>query len=158
MRIECTFASPLGRLRIVANDTAITEVDYDDEHQDLPAIAPRSLLLQQACQQLAEYFAGQRQQFTLPLAPVGTNFQQAVWHALQAIPYAEHRSYKEISLAINNPNAMRAVGAANGRNPITIIIPCHRVIGASGKLVGYTGGVDRKVWLLEHEAKNRQAQ
>lgn len=158
MRIECTFESPIGRLRIAANDMAITDVDYDDDNQDLPTITPRSLLLQQACQQLTEYFAGQRQQFELPLAPAGTDFQQAVWHALQAIPYGEHRSYKDISLAINNPNAMRAVGAANGRNPITIIIPCHRVIGASGKLVGYTGGMDRKVWLLNHEAKVSQSQ
>lgn len=102
--------------------------------------------------QLGEYFAGDRAGFELPLETAGTAFQRAVWEALRAIPYGETRTYGEQAVAIGTPTAVRAVGAANGRNPISIVVPCHRVIGANGSLTGYAGGVDAKRWLLGHEA------
>ena len=103
--------------------------------------------------QLEAYFAGQRQTFDLPLKPLGTAFQQCVWQALTTIPYAATTSYGRISQQIQRPKASRAVGAANGRNPIPIIIPCHRVIGSNGTLTGFSGGLAAKQWLLEHELK-----
>jgi len=103
------------------------------------------------CRQIDEYFAGSRREFDLPLAPKGTDFQQRVWRALLDIPFGETRSYGEIAAALGVPNASRAVGRANGTNPISIIVPCHRVIGASGDLVGYGGGLPVKRWLLEFE-------
>ncbi|MBE7189184.1 methylated-DNA--[protein]-cysteine S-methyltransferase [Jatrophihabitans endophyticus] len=102
--------------------------------------------------QLAEYFAGDRLEFDLPLDAAGTAFQHSVWEALRAIPYGETRTYGQQALAIGLPTAVRAVGAANGRNPISIIVPCHRVIGADGSLTGYGGGVEAKRWLLGHES------
>lgn len=109
-------------------------------------------ILQQSATQLGEYFAGSRQTFSVPLAPAGTAFQQQVWQYLQQIPYGETRSYGAQATALGKPSAMRAVGAANGRNPIAIIVPCHRVVAANGKLTGYAGGIAHKVWLLRHEA------
>jgi len=108
-------------------------------------------VLAAAAAQLTEYFAGERQQFDLALAGVGTNFQQLVWRALTTIPYGETWTYGELARAIGRPSASRAVGAANSKNPLGIIVPCHRVIGASGELTGYAGGVAAKQWLLEHE-------
>lgn len=108
-------------------------------------------LLAEAEKQLEEYFNGKRKEFQLPLAPEGTFFQRKVWAALQTIPYGETRSYKEIAIQTGNEKACRAVGMANNRNPISILIPCHRVIGSDGKLVGYAGGLDRKKFLLELE-------
>jgi methylated-DNA-[protein]-cysteine S-methyltransferase len=108
-------------------------------------------LIQKAAAQIKEYFDGKRKQFKLPLAMHGTEFQLAVWHALQDIPYGETRSYKEIAASIGRPKAVRAVGMANNRNPISIIVPCHRVIGHDGKLVGYGGGLPLKQYLLELE-------
>lgn len=104
--------------------------------------------------QLGEYFAGARTEFDLPLSATGTAFQQSVWAALNAIPYGETRTYAEQATHIGSPKAVRAVGAANGRNPISIIVPCHRVIGADGSLTGYGGGMDAKRWLLGHEASH----
>ncbi|WP_375057086.1 methylated-DNA--[protein]-cysteine S-methyltransferase [Zobellella sp. DQSA1] len=150
----CTLPSPLGTLYIAASDDAIVEVDFrDDELAPRPPAGP---LLQAACEQLAAYFTGTLKHFELPLAPRGTLFQLQVWQALKAIPYGEHRSYKDIAESIGNPRAVRAVGLANGRNPVSIIIPCHRVIGANGKLVGYGGGLERKAWLLQHEAGRKK--
>lgn len=111
--------------------------------------------LQQASLQLQQYFAGDRQHFTLQLAATGTRFQQQVWQALCAIPFAHSCSYGAIAQALQNPKAVRAVGAANGRNPIAIVVPCHRVIGANGSLTGYAGGLQRKLWLLQHESKQQ---
>jgi methylated-DNA-[protein]-cysteine S-methyltransferase len=108
-------------------------------------------VLAQTARQLAEYFAGKRRAFELPLAPRGSGFQERVWRALLKIKFGETRSYGEIARAIGRPSASRAVGAANGRNPIAIIVPCHRVIGANGQLTGYGGGLPIKQWLLEHE-------
>ena len=151
---RCTQACPLGWLTLETRtddnrQEVITALHFSDEIEH--AIAPATPLQHEACRQLDEYFLGARQQFNLPLAPLGTTFQQQVWQALLSIPHGEHRSYKDIALAINNPKAMRAVGLANSRNPIALLIPCHRVIGASGKLVGYAGGLTRKAWLLDHE-------
>ena len=101
--------------------------------------------------QLAEYFAGKRRDFALPLDPRGTAFERGVWQALVAIPYGETRSYAEVAMAIGRPTACRAVGRANGSNPIAVVIPCHRVIGSDGSLTGYGGGLHRKQWLLAHE-------
>jgi len=111
-------------------------------------------LIQKAVTQIKEYLAGKRKQFKLPLAMHGTEFQMAVWQALQKIPYGETRSYKEIAAMIDRPKAVRAVGMANNRNPISIIVPCHRVIGHDGKLVGYGGGLPLKQFLLELESAN----
>jgi methylated-DNA-[protein]-cysteine S-methyltransferase len=105
-----------------------------------------------AREQLDAYFAGELEDFDLPLAPHGTPFQERVWDELTRIPYAETISYKELALRLGDPKLVRAVGTANGRNPLSIVIPCHRVIGADGTLVGYGGGLDRKRWLLDHEA------
>lgn len=110
-------------------------------------------LLVQAAEQLDEYFTGKRKEFDLPLAAGGTLFQKRVWNALCTIPYGETRSYKDIAIQIGNAKACRAVGMANHNNPIGIIVPCHRVVGADGKLVGYAGGLDRKQLLLELERK-----
>jgi methylated-DNA-[protein]-cysteine S-methyltransferase len=101
--------------------------------------------------QLQEYFAGNRRDFDLPLDPVGTEFQQQVWHVLRTIPYGETISYGEQARRLGDVNKSRAVGAANGRNPISIIVPCHRVVGSTGKLTGFAGGLDTKAWLLQHE-------
>lgn len=150
----CTLPSPLGTLYIAASDDAIVEVDFRD-HELVPR-PPVGPLLQVACKQLTAYFNGTLSLFELPLAPRGTVFQQQVWRALEAIPHGEHRSYKDIAESIGNPRAVRAVGLANGRNPVSIIIPCHRVIGANGKLVGYGGGLERKAWLLQHEAGRKE--
>ncbi|WMC10182.1 methylated-DNA--[protein]-cysteine S-methyltransferase [Oceanimonas pelagia] len=149
--MHCILPSPCGPLRIEASPQAITGILFLDE--DVPVLPPTSPLLAEACRQLNAYFTGQLTRFTLSLAPAGTAFQQQVWQALLTIPWGEQRSYGEVASAIGNPRAVRAVGAANGRNPIPILIPCHRVIGANGSLTGYAGGLERKRWLLAHEAK-----
>jgi len=150
------FYSPLGRLGIAENGASITNIFLTDKknpqgHFELGDTP----LLQRAVGQLKEYFAGQRKDFDLPLNPAGTPFQQKVWSALSAIPYASTCSYKEVALKIGHPQAFRAVGGANNRNPIMVIIPCHRVIGSNGKLVGYGGGLEVKDWLLQLEQNNR---
>ena len=150
----CTQACPLGWLTLETStdhnkQEVIRALHFSD--QVAATLAPTTPLQQEASRQLNEYFDGLRQQFNLPLSPLGTTFQQQVWQALLDIPFGEHRSYKDIALTINNPKAMRAVGLANSRNPIALLIPCHRVIGANGKLVGYAGGITRKAWLLDHE-------
>lgn len=152
--IRCTQACPLGWFTLETSFDAkqqevITALHFSDEIDE--QLAPSSPLQQEACRQLSDYFSGTRHTFTLPLAPLGTPFQQQVWQALLSIPHGAHQSYKDIALSINNPKAMRAVGLANSRNPIALLIPCHRVIGANGKLVGYAGGLERKAWLLDHE-------
>jgi methylated-DNA-[protein]-cysteine S-methyltransferase len=123
---------------------------------DLHAAAAPVLTV--AARQLAEYFAGARHVFDLALAPVGTPFQRLVWRALAAIPFGETRAYGEIARAIGRSAASRAVGAANGKNPFAIVVPCHRVIGASGELTGYAGGMAAKRWLLAHERHGASAQ
>lgn len=150
----CLHDSPLGPLLLVANDHGLVRVQLQ-EHRPWP-IAPdwhcQPSRFDAARCQLDAYFAGTLARFTLPLAAEGTPFQQAVWQALQTIPLGETRSYTDIAHAIGKPRAVRAVGAANGANPLAIIVPCHRVIGRSGALTGYAGGVPQKAWLLGHEA------
>ena len=144
------YTFPFTRILIAEEAGALVRVDFADV---LPAggIDRETSLLREAARQLNEYFAGRRQVFDLPLRPAGTPFQQKVWHALQTIPYGQTRSYQEIAGQIGNLKACRAVGYANHNNPIAIIIPCHRVIGKSGRLTGYAGGLGLKERLLRLE-------
>jgi methylated-DNA-[protein]-cysteine S-methyltransferase len=145
-----TMRTPLGPLRLVAREDDIVAIVLPDS--DGPTgRASKSGVLALAQRQLEQYFARERREFELPLAPEGTAFQQRVWRALLAIPCGATRSYGEIARAIGRPAASRAVGAANGRNPIAIVVPCHRVIGSNGTLTGYGGGLPAKRWLLDHE-------
>ena len=153
--------SPVGALKLVAHDQALVAVMWDNEDHKRVRLAELTENLQHPMllkvkQQLEEYFAGQRRRFDLPLDFQGTDFQQQVWQALLTIPYGETRSYKDIALQIGNQKAVRAVGAANGRNPISIIAPCHRVIGSGGALVGFAGGLDKKQILLSLEQEQIQ--
>ena len=149
--------SPIGPLTLIADDDAIVEVRFPNHSGDPAAALGDSVLdpdhpvIARASAQLAEYFAGTRTEFDLPLAPAGTPFQVAAWRALSTIPYGETVSYGEQATRLGDPRKARAVGAANGRNPIALIVPCHRVIGANGALTGYAYGVDRKRALLELE-------
>ena len=146
------FLSPVGYLRLEADHDGLQSLLLNSPPADeLAVLTPSHPVLVLAHQQLQEYFSGSRYDFTVPLAMTGTEFQLAAWHALQTIPYGKTVSYKAIAEQIGRPKAMRAVGMANNRNPIAIIVPCHRVIGANGQLVGYGGGLDMKQWLLEHE-------
>ncbi|NER80544.1 MAG: methylated-DNA--[protein]-cysteine S-methyltransferase [Leptolyngbya sp. SIO1D8] len=148
--------SPLGTLLLTANGRSLTGLyfqgqKYFPEQTSDWRETRQSPLFVQAREQLAEYFAHQRQLFDLPLEPQGTDFQKQVWQRLAQIPFGETISYGTLAQRLGKPTASRAVGAANGRNPIAIIVPCHRVIAGDGKLTGYAGGVDRKHWLLQHE-------
>jgi methylated-DNA-[protein]-cysteine S-methyltransferase len=144
------FESPLGLIRISGNENAVCEVFFVDEKT--VAENPNDIHLD--CKsQLENYFSGTLQKFSVPVQPSGTRFQKQVWDSLTEIPYAKTATYGDISKTIQNEKSIRAVGAANGQNPIAIIIPCHRVIGADGSLTGYAGGLWRKQWLLEHEQK-----
>lgn len=145
--------SPIGPLTLVEEDGALVAVrwNFDLPRDAAPMALPSTPLLRQAAAELAAYFAGRLRAFTVPLAPKGTPFQQKVWKVLREIPYGETRSYKELAIAVGNEKACRAVGMANNRNPLPIFIPCHRVVGSDGKLVGYAGGLDVKTYLLELE-------
>ena len=147
MKNFCYMNSPIGVLEIVENGQAITGISFGNSGQR----EERTALLEEAVRQLEEYFGGRRKEFDLPLDPVGTAFQKQVWEELKKIPYGETRSYGQLAKAIGNPKACRAVGMANHRNPIPIIVPCHRVIGADGTLTGYAGGLAIKRILLELE-------
>lgn len=146
--------SPLGTVTIQANSDGLLGIWFETcttKPDDLGERDDRQPILHQAVVQLGEYFSGLRNEFDLPLAATGTDFQNQVWHALTTIPYGETWSYQQLADAIGNPKAVRAVGLANGKNPISIVVPCHRVIGKSGKLTGYAGGVERKQRLLALE-------
>lgn len=156
-RVHTVVPSPVGDLILVADDGALVGL-YIDGQRHLPAshqfgerddAAP----FDAAREQLAEYFAGTRTAFDLPLAPQGDEFRQRVWTLLREIPFGETRSYGDLARELGDRNLAQAVGAANGRNPIAIVVPCHRVIGADGSLTGYAGGLERKRFLLDHEAK-----
>jgi methylated-DNA-[protein]-cysteine S-methyltransferase len=154
-RWQRTVASPLGPLCAVTDGTAVTMLDFDRPGGDTPDVPSAARgLLDRVQAQVAEYFAGERRTFDLPLAPRGTPFQRAVWTALLELPYGTTASYLDVARRIGQPAAVRAVGAANGRNPIAIVIPCHRVIGADGTLTGYAGGLPRKQALLALEARH----
>ena len=149
-------ASLVGQLKLVATETALVAVLWENENPNRVRLAEliediQHPILLETQKQLNEYFAGQRQVFDLPLDFEGTEFQQKVWQALLTIPFGETRSYKQIAKQIGNVKAVRAVGAANGKNPISIIAPCHRVVGVNGKLVGFAGGLENKGILLKIE-------
>lgn len=148
--------SPVGKLKLVATDRGLAAVLWENENPNRVRLGamtaePRHPVLLQTQQQLHEYFAGTRKAFTLPLDTVGTAFQQKVWAALIAIPFGETRTYGELARQLGNPNASRAVGAANGKNPLSIIAPCHRLIGSDGSLTGFAGGIETKQFLLRLE-------
>ena len=156
-RQRTTVDSPIGTITLVAEDDALVEVHLPNEPSPPTGgdgtSPPADSVLGKASAQLREYFAGERLEFDVPLAPHGTPFQLAAWQALRTIPYGETVSYGEQARRLGDRNLARAVGAANGRNPLPIIVPCHRVIGADGSLTGYGGGIERKRRLLEHERK-----
>lgn len=140
--------SPIGRILITADDTAITGVLLEPFPEPTE---PANAVCREAVRQLNEYFAGGRKDFDLPLNLSGTPFQKKVWAELSRIPHGSTISYAELAARVGNPAASRAVGSANGKNPVWLVVPCHRVIAADGTLGGYGGGLDRKAWLLKHE-------
>jgi len=151
-------SSPIGRLLLAADAIGLRRIGFERERRPLPIgddwlHAPQRLEFTRV--QLQEYFAGARQQFELPLHPIGTAFQQSVWTALTQIPYGATISYADLATNIRKPSAVRAVGAANGRNPLPIVVPCHRVIGRDGSLTGFGGGLPVKAKLLALEAQHR---
>jgi len=144
------YDSPIGRLRLVSNGAALLRIEFPGMHSD-DGEQVADAVLDTTAQQLGEYFAGHRKTFSIKLAAGGTAFQQQVWAALGEIPFGELRSYKDIAELIGKQKAVRAVGAANGANPIPIVVPCHRVIGSNGKLTGFAGGLPAKRTLLQLE-------
>lgn len=151
-----TMASPVGTLTLVADDAGLAAILWEEDRPGRVRLGPLAEdvahpVLVETERQLGEYFAGERRTFDVPLSFSGTDFQKRVWNALLTIPFGQTRSYREIALQIGRPTASRAVGAANGRNPISIIAPCHRVIGSTGKLTGFAGGLDAKTYLLKLE-------
>jgi len=153
-----TIPSPVGQLILVARETRLAAILWENERLNRVRLGPleedtQHPVLKETERQLLEYFAGQRRRFELELDFAGTDFQVRVWQALLTIPFGETRSYRDIALQIGQPTAVRAVGAANGRNPISIIAPCHRVIGSSGSLTGFAGGLAAKQFLLSLEGQ-----
>ena len=148
MIFHYTYETVLGSVTFVEEDGALLAIST---HCSYEGICQETPLIKEAYRQLSEYLKGERKGFDLPLLIKGTTFQQQVWKALLEIPYGETRSYKQIAVAIGNPKAVRAVGMANNRNPLLIVVPCHRVIGANGKLVGYGAGIEKKEFLLRLE-------
>ena len=146
---RCFLQTPLGICQLLGDEQGISQLVLVEE-ASLSVSIPKEL--KTAVTQIREYFAGNRTQFDLKLNPAGTEFQKKVWDELQQIPYGKTLSYLELSKKLGDPKAIRAVAAANGKNPLWIIIPCHRVIGSDGSLTGYAGGLWRKKWLLEHES------
>ncbi len=151
------FESPIGRLQLRGTDSALTGV-FMEPHPTCADALRDGAPLRDARQQLEEYFTGERREFSLVLKAEGTDFQRRVWAALSEIPFGKTISYGELARRIGNPRAVRAVGLANGRNPISIVVPCHRVIGADGSLTGYGGGLERKRFLLALENGGRGAE
>lgn len=145
------YSSPIGMMEIAGTEDGISSIIFTDD-EVTTGMVPE--ILKDAYDQLDEYFKGKRKVFDLKLSPEGTEFQKRVWEELENIPFGETLSYKDIASRIGNIKAVRAVGNANGKNPISIVVPCHRVIGSSGDLTGYAGGLDRKAWLLKHENVN----
>jgi methylated-DNA-[protein]-cysteine S-methyltransferase len=156
------FATPLGEMIAIENDERLTNLDFtnskyapqacDDWRED-----PRSPLLRRCAREVADYFAGERRRFDLPLAPGGTPFQQRVWKEIARVPWGQRISYAQLAVRCGAPGAARAAGAATGRNPIAIVVPCHRIVGSDGALTGYAGGVDRKARLLALESAREEA-
>ena len=165
MTVHDILATSVGKLLLVANDEGLTTVQFETARYAVPPLddwvpvargeGPAKAIVLEARAQLEAYFAGRLSQFTLPLAGRGTPFQQRVWRELRSVPFGETVSYGDLARSIGAPAAVRAVGGANARNPIPIIVPCHRVVGSTGSLTGFGGGIDRKRWLLRHEAVSR---
>ncbi len=153
---HCTYPSPLGALTLVASDAGLQALWWPDDPRapDLGDNDPDHPVLRQAVAELDGYFAGERTTFDVALDPAGTDFQRQAWEVLRGIPYGQTITYGEQARRLGDPRKARAVGAANGRNPISIVVPCHRVVGASGALTGFAGGVDAKRWLLEFECEH----
>jgi len=146
------YESPIGVVEIIGTHEAINSILFSEENKIVNFLQPETPpVLAECYNQLDEYFKGERHEFTFPYQFEGTNFQKIVWNALIKIPYAETGSYKDIAVLIGNEKAIRAVGSANGKNKLSIVIPCHRIIGSNGNLTGYAGGLWRKEWLLQHE-------
>ena len=150
----CIFKTPLGFAKIEGDKHGISSLILLNNEVVTSDIIPE--ILEDAVQQLNEYFNGERKQFTIKLNPQGTTFQKRVWNALKTIPYGKTTSYLQLSKDLGDVKAIRAVANANGKNPLWIIVPCHRVIGSDGSLTGYAGGLSRKQWLLEHESPYKQ--
>lgn len=142
------YSSPIGVVEISGTEDGVTSIIFAEAEETSDRIPE---VLKNAYNQLDEYFTGKRRVFDLKLSLEGTGFQKKVWMELMNIPYGETLTYRDIANKLNNSNAVRAVGNANGKNPISIVVPCHRVIGSNGKLTGYAGGLERKAWLLKHE-------
>ena len=146
--------TPLGIAKLEGDENGLSAISILDSDEQISTVVPE--VLEDAVYQLQEYFEGKRQHFSLVLNPQGTDFQKRVWKALQDIPYGKTQSYLELSKKLGDVKAIRAVAAANGQNPIWVVIPCHRVIGSDGSLTGYAGGLHRKKWLLAHESPSKQ--
>ena len=162
-QVYCFYPSPLGQIRLIEIQGHLTQAVFVEDLQQAENISETfkeyySTLLRTVCQQLDEYFSGIRQKFDLKLQPQGTAFQCSAWNALLRVPYGETWSYLQQAQSIKNSKAVRAIGQANARNPIPIIIPCHRVIGKNGELTGYAGGLERKAQLLELESRFKHGQ
>jgi methylated-DNA-[protein]-cysteine S-methyltransferase len=154
--------SPVGPLRLVASERGMRAILWGAEDVERVAsinadelVEGTTPILEQAVSELEEYFDGTRREFDMPLDPVGTPFQQSAWMILRTIPYGQTISYGQQALQLGDPNKARAVGAANGKNPLSIVVPCHRVIGSTGHLTGFAAGLDVKSWLLDHERQPR---
>lgn len=159
MTYSMQLETPVGPLTVTATEKAVTAIRFGTqvpEGSTRCTGAEATPLLRRAAEEIGAYFAGSRRKFTLPLAPEGTPFQQKVWEALRSIPYGETRTYKQIAIQIGHNQSFRAVGMANNRNPIAIVVPCHRVVGASGALVGYAAGLEVKEKLLALESMNNE--
>ena len=150
----CYIDTPLGTAEISGDIDGIKSISVLDNGPSLSSVIPENL--QECAHQLKEYFDGERKSFSLKLNPEGTPFQRKVWQALESIPHGKSLSYLELSKRLGDVKAIRAVAAANGKNPLWIVVPCHRVIGSDGSLVGYAGGLGRKKWLLNHESAAKQ--
>jgi methylated-DNA-[protein]-cysteine S-methyltransferase len=146
------YSSPTGLIKVCSNGQGISALDFVNEKYE-QCISDK--ITDNAIKQLAEYFEGKRKEFDLPVYIEGTEFQLRVWEMLTKVKYGETASYKDMAKLVDNEKTSRAIGGANNKNPVGIILPCHRVIGSNGKLVGYAGGLDKKQWLLEHEMKNK---
>jgi methylated-DNA-[protein]-cysteine S-methyltransferase len=163
MTIYCEVQSPLGPMRLVANTQGLSGIFFIGQRWDVPAqpdwekldnlTDPKAQFLLLADQQLKEYWQGDRVEFTLPLAPTGTEFQQSVWSQISTVKYGRFLTYGEIAHRLGNPKASRAVGAATGKNPLSIVVPCHRILGGNQQLTGYAGGLDRKQYLIDLETQ-----
>lgn len=150
----CIIHSPLGYTKILGDENGIASISVLNSEEEVTENIPLSL--QDCVQQLQDYFSGTLKNFNLKLKPEGTSFQKKVWNELQNIPFGKTITYLELSKRLGDIKAIRAVASANGKNPIWIVVPCHRVIGSDGSLTGYAGGLHRKQWLLEHESPNKQ--